>query len=60
MERMVQVARKLRIEENYNGYIHLKSILENMQISFFSILPPSGKYIVTPLEKGQEQPDLFC
>ncbi len=26
MERMVQVARKLRIEENYNGYIHLKAI----------------------------------
>lgn len=26
MERMVMVARKLRLEENYNGYIHLKSI----------------------------------
>lgn len=26
MERMVQVARKLRTEENYNGYIHLKTI----------------------------------
>ena len=26
MERMVQVARKLRLEENYNGYIHLKAI----------------------------------
>jgi predicted DNA-binding helix-hairpin-helix protein len=26
MERMVQVAKKLRIEENYNGYIHLKAI----------------------------------
>ena len=26
MEHMVQVARKLRLEENYNGYIHLKAI----------------------------------
>jgi putative DNA modification/repair radical SAM protein len=26
MERMVQVAKKLRVEENYNGYIHLKAI----------------------------------
>ena len=26
MERMVQVARKLRMEENFNGYIHLKAI----------------------------------
>lgn len=26
MERMVQVARKLRLEENFNGYIHLKAI----------------------------------
>ncbi len=26
MERMVCVAKKLRIEENYNGYIHLKAI----------------------------------
>lgn len=26
MERMVQVAKKLRLEENYNGYIHLKAI----------------------------------
>lgn len=26
MERLVQVAKKLRLEENYNGYIHLKSI----------------------------------
>lgn len=26
MERMVQVAKKLRTEENYNGYIHLKAI----------------------------------
>ena len=26
MERMVRVAKKLRIEENYNGYIHLKAI----------------------------------
>ncbi len=26
MERMVQVARKLRVGENYNGYIHLKAI----------------------------------
>ncbi|HPF50022.1 MAG TPA: putative DNA modification/repair radical SAM protein, partial [Draconibacterium sp.] len=26
MERMVQVAKKLRREENYNGYIHLKAI----------------------------------
>ncbi len=26
MERMVQVAKKLRKEENYNGYIHLKAI----------------------------------
>ncbi len=26
MERMVQVARKLRTEERYNGYIHLKAI----------------------------------
>lgn len=26
MERMVQVAKKLRNEENYNGYIHLKTI----------------------------------
>jgi putative DNA modification/repair radical SAM protein len=26
MERMMQVARKLRLEENYNGYIHLKAI----------------------------------
>jgi len=26
MERMVQVARKLRTEENFNGYIHLKAI----------------------------------
>jgi putative DNA modification/repair radical SAM protein len=26
MERMIQVARKLRTEENYNGYIHLKAI----------------------------------
>ena len=26
MEKMVRVAKKLRIEENYNGYIHLKAI----------------------------------
>ena len=26
MERMVQVAKKLRTQENYNGYIHLKTI----------------------------------
>lgn len=26
MERMVQVAKKLRLEKNYNGYIHLKAI----------------------------------
>ncbi len=26
MERMVQVAKKLRLEEHYNGYIHLKAI----------------------------------
>ena len=26
MERMVRVAKKLRTEENYNGYIHLKAI----------------------------------
>ena len=26
MERMVQVAKKLRTQENYNGYIHLKAI----------------------------------
>ncbi|MGY5846570.1 putative DNA modification/repair radical SAM protein [Salegentibacter sp. HM20] len=26
MERLVQVAKKLRLEENFNGYIHLKSI----------------------------------
>jgi len=26
MERMIQVAKKLRKEENYNGYIHLKAI----------------------------------
>lgn len=26
MERMVRVAKKLRLEENYNGYIHLKAI----------------------------------
>jgi putative DNA modification/repair radical SAM protein len=26
MERLVQVAKKLRLEHNYNGYIHLKSI----------------------------------
>lgn len=26
MERLVQVAKKLRTEENFNGYIHLKSI----------------------------------
>ena len=26
MERMVQVAKKLRLEERYNGYIHLKAI----------------------------------
>ena len=26
MERMVLVAKKLRLEENYNGYIHLKAI----------------------------------
>jgi putative DNA modification/repair radical SAM protein len=26
MERMVQVARKLRLEEKFNGYIHLKAI----------------------------------
>lgn len=26
MERMIQAARKLRLEENYNGYIHLKTI----------------------------------
>ncbi|RZS92289.1 putative DNA modification/repair radical SAM protein [Aquimarina brevivitae] len=26
MERLIQVAKKLRLEENYNGYIHLKSI----------------------------------
>ncbi len=26
MERMVLVAKKLRVEENYNGYIHLKAI----------------------------------
>lgn len=26
MERLIQVAKKLRVEENFNGYIHLKSI----------------------------------
>lgn len=26
MERLVAVARKLRLQENLNGYIHLKSI----------------------------------
>ncbi|TDQ31317.1 putative DNA modification/repair radical SAM protein [Zeaxanthinibacter enoshimensis] len=26
MERLIAVARKLRVEENFNGYIHLKSI----------------------------------
>lgn len=26
MERLVQVAKKLRLEENFNGYIHLKTI----------------------------------
>jgi putative DNA modification/repair radical SAM protein len=26
MERLVEVAKKLRLEENFNGYIHLKSI----------------------------------
>ena len=26
MERLIQVAKKLRLEENFNGYIHLKSI----------------------------------
>lgn len=26
MERMLQVVKKLRLEENYNGYIHLKTI----------------------------------
>ena len=26
MERLVEVAKKLRLEENYNGYIHLKAI----------------------------------
>jgi len=26
MERLIQVAKKLRLEENYNGYIHLKAI----------------------------------
>jgi putative DNA modification/repair radical SAM protein len=26
MDRMVQVARKLRLEENFNGYIHMKTI----------------------------------
>ncbi|PQA98185.1 putative DNA modification/repair radical SAM protein [Chryseobacterium piscicola] len=26
MERLVRVAKKLRVEENFNGYIHLKSI----------------------------------
>jgi predicted DNA-binding helix-hairpin-helix protein len=26
MERLVSVAKKLRLEENFNGYIHLKSI----------------------------------
>lgn len=26
MERMLQVAKKLRLEENFNGYIHLKTI----------------------------------
>ncbi len=26
MERMVMIAKKLRLEENYNGYIHLKAI----------------------------------
>src|SRR5690554_1892142 len=26
MERMIQVARKLRLEEGFNGYIHLKAI----------------------------------
>lgn len=24
MERMLQVVKKLRLEENFNGYIHLK------------------------------------
>lgn len=27
MERMLQVVKKLRLEENFNGYIHLKTIL---------------------------------
>ena len=26
MERLIRVAKKLRLEENFNGYIHLKSI----------------------------------
>lgn len=26
MERMLQVVKKLRLEENFNGYIHLKTI----------------------------------
>jgi predicted DNA-binding helix-hairpin-helix protein len=26
MERLVQVARKLRADQNFNGYIHLKAI----------------------------------
>lgn len=41
MERMLQVVKKLRLEENFNGYIHLKTIPGASQ----EIITESGLYV---------------
>lgn len=41
MERMLQVVKKLRIEENFNGYIHLKTIPGASQ----EIITEAGLYV---------------
>lgn len=41
MERMLQVVKKLRLEENFNGYIHLKTIPGSSQ----EIIHEAGLYV---------------
>jgi predicted DNA-binding helix-hairpin-helix protein len=41
MERMLQVVKKLRLEENFNGYIHLKTIPGASQ----EIITEAGLYV---------------
>jgi putative DNA modification/repair radical SAM protein len=41
MERMLQVVKKLRLEENFNGYIHLKTIPGTSQ----EIITEAGLYV---------------